>query len=181
MHTYKTYRGTKRIIPLTETEQQVADYLKAKGIDFTVLSMGSGKELSGTSIWEYDRWLPKFSRGTRGPLEQEYKTGLGHRVGPVMPAEVRKANQRSLYVDDWIKTNVRPYPPSAASVLHSLLSDARLGSDNTFDQFCDELGYDTDSRRALESYLQCQSIGQRMVHLFERDEIEHLTALLEDY
>ena len=181
MHSYKTFRGTKRVLPLSETEQQVAYYLKEQGLHMKVIAMGQGKEKSGDQDWHFDRWMIQFDRNGANRIEAEYKTGLGHRVGPVMPLDVRTANQHSLHVHDWINANVRPYPPCAASVLYSLLSDARCGADYTFDQLCAEFGYDTDSRRALEMYLACQETHQKLSKLFTSNDIERLTELLEDY
>lgn len=58
--------------------------------------------------------------------------------------------------------------PVAHDVLDCLLSDADLGA-NTFDDFCAELGYDTDSRKALESYLECQSMSKKLHRLLGAD------------
>ncbi len=49
-------------------------------------------------------------------------------------------------------------PPNAASVLSSLIGDS-ICSLESFEDFCAELGYDTDSRKALATYLACQESG----------------------
>lgn len=43
---------------------------------------------------------------------------------------------------------------------YSLLLDSTLG-DMTFDDFCSDCGYDTDSRKALSVYLSCQEQLQK--------------------
>lgn len=48
--------------------------------------------------------------------------------------------------------------PDLHGVLYSLLSDAAAGTE-TFPDFCANYGYDEDSRKALEIYLKCQTIG----------------------
>lgn len=61
----------------------------------------------------------------------EYKTGIGH-----------------------VKNN-KPTIPEIDHVLACLFSDAQCGQ-STFPDFCADFGYDTDSRKALETYLACQ-------------------------
>lgn len=48
--------------------------------------------------------------------------------------------------------------PDLHGVIYSLLSDAAAGNE-TFPDFCSNYGYDEDSRKALETYLKCQTIG----------------------
>lgn len=49
----------------------------------------------------------------------------------------------------------RPQKPELDAVLYALVWDASA-SEESFDDWCAGLGYDTDSRKALETYLQCQ-------------------------
>lgn len=56
-----------------------------------------------------------------------------------------------------------PYEMRAADVVSSVALDAQLG-ELDFDEFCSELGYDTDSRKAHASWRECQRSAQR----FER-------------
>lgn len=53
----------------------------------------------------------------------------------------------------WVED--KPKPPSLDDVLHSLVMDAEA-EEMSFDDWCGNLGYDTDSRKALETYLACQ-------------------------
>lgn len=63
----------------------------------------------------------------------EYYTGIGHRD----------------------KKTDRPQKPELSEVLSSLALDA-TACDESFDDWCCNYGYDTDSRKALETYLACQ-------------------------
>ena len=58
--------------------------------------------------------------------------------------------------------------PEIADVLYCLLSDALCGQD-TFEDFCNSLGYTTDSRKALEVYLVCQKIEKDLRKLLWND------------
>ena len=60
-----------------------------------------------------------------------------------------------------------PVPPKVEAVLSSLLSDARAGS-LTFEDFCGEFGYDTDSREAMATYLECQEMATKVRRLLGR-------------
>lgn len=51
--------------------------------------------------------------------------------------------------------------PSAADVLYALILEADA-LDLTFGEWCGEFGYDEDSRKALDLYVQCQENGRRV-------------------
>jgi hypothetical protein len=51
--------------------------------------------------------------------------------------------------------------PSAADVLMCLASDARCGEDS-FEDFCSDLGYDQDSRKAEKTWRACKAIAPRL-------------------
>jgi hypothetical protein len=70
--------------------------------------------------------------------------------------------------------------PKAAGVLYSLLSDMSCGAD-TFEDFCANLGYDEDSRKAHDIYLACQKSGTQLRKVFTREQLEQLQELLQDY
>lgn len=55
----------------------------------------------------------------------------------------------------------REIAPTVDQVLESFWMDASLAQ-GTFDDFCADLGYDTDSRKALNSYLACQEIASQL-------------------
>lgn len=52
--------------------------------------------------------------------------------------------------------------PEMAMVLDSLASDASLAGDNSFEDFCSELGYDPDSRKAEKTYKACKHSASRL-------------------
>ena len=55
-------------------------------------------------------------------------------------------------------------PPTVADILNALRSDAECAS-GTFRDFCDDLGYDEDSRKALAIYHECQKIADNLRRL----------------
>lgn len=58
-----------------------------------------------------------------------------------------------------------PRPPTLLDVLGSLRSDCTLG-DQLFEDFCGDLGYDTDSRKAHASWEACQRMHYELRNLF---------------
>lgn len=140
-----------------EIENAVASYLESANVVFSVaLAEKGARDENG---WEHDLWKASLRREGHKPAlyPTKFRTGAGHR-------------------DKF----GRPTRPSAASVLYCLLSDAR-GAEVNFYDWCDEYGYDSDSRKALAVYEACCETlaGLRAVLTAkERDELE---KLLEDY
>lgn len=60
--------------------------------------------------------------------------------------------------------------PNVADVLHALISDARAGEE-TFEDFCADFGYDTDSRRAEQTWKTCSRMTPK-IKRFLGDELE---------
>ena len=60
-----------------------------------------------------------------------------------------------------VEKNGKPKKPSLDDVLYCLVNDA-LACEMSFEYWCSELGYETDSRKALQTYLDCQDIGHKL-------------------
>jgi hypothetical protein len=109
--------------------------------------------------WAHDLWEVTLSYQGR-ELTTSYRTGLGHRVkhhhitqrGDVYngPQGNARGIERATSVG-----YTKPVEPSVGDVVHSLIVDSSC-IDKTFEDWCGEFGYDTDSRKALDTYLQCQ-------------------------
>lgn len=61
--------------------------------------------------------------------------------------------------------------PTALDVMECLCSDATSieNARNNFDDWCDELGYDIDSRRAERTFLACRRIRDRLANFLGDD------------
>lgn len=141
-----------------EIESAVSEYLTAQHVKFTVSYQGVKKKaLGGTS--DMDRWDCEFS-SSRGMEQFEFFTGLGLRKLPVRDS--------------------KPVPPHPASVLYCMLSDADALNQSFFD-WCDNYGYDNDSRSAERTYQACCKIGEKLRHVFSRPQIEAISEMLQDY
>src|SRR5690606_33602845 len=84
----------------------------------------------------------------------DYCTGTGLRqyvTGPKNPTIAQAGRPGTIYREEYDRRHLRPVPPHAADVLHSLILDS-AAADQTFESWCDEFGYDSDSRKAEATY-----------------------------
>ena len=91
--------------------------------------------------WKHDAWTVTLGCDGR-TLTTPWKAGTGHRS----------------------KGTRKPIAPKAEDVLASLIMDSESGN-ATFSEFCGNMGMDTDSRKALETYLACQKTGEDLRRL----------------
>lgn len=162
----------------SELETKVAELgitLSAKHLQLVI----PPKDTKGDS-WAHDAWKVTLSYQER-KLTTSYSTGLGHRT---LITTVKKYGE----VYSGMLGNFRgveaatkvgytsPVTPSVADVVSSLLCDASC-VDYSYDEWCSDLGYDTDSRKALDTYLQCQTTGVKLRSLFTSDTYQSLVGL----
>ena len=147
-----------------DTDKAVLDYLKSIGVTATTQY---GGETVRDGKWECDAWRVQFVRvstttAPRKEMSTEFFTGFGHRrrsPGIKLP---------------------QPVAPSPASVLYSLLSDAR-GAESNFYDWCNGYGYDSDSRKALAVYDACCLTLRDIRQFFTPADRDALEVLLEGY
>lgn len=144
-------------------ETQVAEFLTSLFVTYEAHYAG----LSKRDNWECDGWRITFKRGAQSfykEINTDFFTGLGLR---------KKAGS------GYLKTML-PKAPSAASVLHSLLSDASA-IETSFDYWCSDYGYDSDSLKALNTYQACCEVGKKVNSFFSAAEREQLREMLQEY
>ncbi len=130
--------------------------------------------------WSHDAWEITLSYQGR-EMTTSYHTGLGHRThfpnvkkrgttysGPLGDANsIEKATAMGY---------TKPVTPDVADVVFSLVMDASCG-EYTFNDWCSEFGYDTDSRKALDTYLQCQENSVKVRKLLTSPTFNSLSGL----
>lgn len=138
--------------------------------------------------WECDAWRVTFQTTRNGRAVSEtfdYFTGVGHRA----PAEWKpgapfydggqKPRPGSLLYQNWHKSG-KPQEPDAADVLHCLILDASAVG-QSFTSWCEEFGYDEDSRKAEATYRACQENADKLARVFDSVALEALRDALQDY
>ncbi len=76
---------------------------------------------------------------------------------------------------DFYQGRAHKEPPTVAEVLGCLLSDARVSDARSFEEWAEELGYDSDSRQAERVYKRCLEIGEKLEALLGADLVEELS------
>lgn len=171
-------RTVKEAQVKSDIEKAIDDFLKSIGVEYAVISQGKGVKALGSVM---DKWEATFSKGNV-LRDFDFYTGIGHRViDGMVRARLREyykatPNKRRHELE---KASV-PFPPFAASVLHSLILDSSA-CDQSFDSWCADYGYDNDSIKARNTYDACQKNTDNMRAIFSRDQIEKLSELLQDY
>lgn len=158
-----------------DTKEKVAQFLTENNITFSTRYVG---ETVRENNWKCDAWRVTFSSG-KSRFETDYYTGLGLRkqVKPMPNPPFRKG---TLAYEEWEKSAYVPQKPCSADVLHSLTLDSSA-IDTSFDYWCSDYGYDTDSISAFNTYQQCCKIAKELRQVFTNAQVETLRGLLEDY
>jgi hypothetical protein len=177
-----------------ETEEvKIADFIKAigltmecehKGVKTEKVKDWTGKEIDHSM----DEWACTLTCGKQS-MTTLFRQGLAYRkinrqkashvLGyvPTMP-EANKLQRDSSSIKDekWIGMSI-PTKPELDSVLDSLRSDSECWDNaRNFDDFCSDLGYDTDSRKAESIYKACGEVSKELKYLLGS---ENYKALLE--
>ncbi len=192
------------------TEQSTDDIVQKKLDEWGVVynpqfRPQNPKELTETIKTKKDvdklvyKWLPSFNNE-----EFDYFTGLGHQhitknigyggwttdeLGIVvhavcgmeyMTAYLNKPS--NLKITKPGSKPIKGYlvPPTAASVLYCLILDSEALY-RTFEEWANDLGYNSDSIKDKEIYNECCSNARRLLNCFTREQIEELQELLQDY
>lgn len=153
-------------------ETAVDEFIKAANVSFSVAIVGATKR----DDWECDEWRVTVT-AARIEFATEYFTGTGHRE------TVRSSIASGLANGKFVKgrwEGFRPVAPSAASVFYSLLRDGEAINES-FSDWCDNYGYDTDSRKALSTYEACCESGRKLCKVFNHEQRQQLVDLLQDY
>jgi hypothetical protein len=135
-------------------------------------------------------------QGPKGPpMLVQYMQGIGH--VPDYPStfgrETYEQREKRLAYERAAETGrspkywrnfgivlTAPLPvPHASEIIYSLLMDDPRNQ--TFDEWCQEYGMDTDSRKAEESYRQCCRQTQDAQRIFGNEVLNEARLILEDY
>jgi hypothetical protein len=145
------------------------------------------KALGGDS--PMDHWSVCFTKrygdGDEVSEDFDFFTGLGHREKPQWKHGVTgygngpEPRPGSLLYEQWEK-QAKPQAPHIADVLHSIILDSSAAG-QSFESWCDEFGYDTDSRKAEDIYRACQENADKLARIFNANDREALTQALQDY
>lgn len=116
---------------------ELSEFLATTTINFHYQHKGRGVD----GLWHFESWDVMLD-------------------GEVFPFRTSVPVLRTLHD----QKNYRPKPPELADVVSCLVSDAQAMYE-PFESWCGDLGYDTDSRKALNTYLECQTLGAKFLRV----------------
>jgi len=176
----------------TEARAAVEAIVKQAGVTFTAVYRGLDPNAMGGSH-PMDQW--SITLADKNLSEKfDYFTGLGHRAEPTeydkMTARyslhgvtLKDIAQRTICGRRYLahlETLRKPKAPHIADVLHSLVMDSSAVG-QSFSSWCDDFGYDKDSRKAESIYRSCQENSDKIHRLFGHTNMAALAEALQDY
>lgn len=147
------------------------------------------------------RYELTLSREDGKTLRTPYSAGLGHvEVVGKMPerlseSEFKRFAERKLWQGD-DAVSIRDFPkfsgaysvckavrkvPTLLDVLYCLTLDAQSAESETFVEWCDSLGHDSDSRKAEQTYNACRQTASELAKFFSRTERAVIARATEGY
>ena len=178
-----------------EIENVVSDILKNAGITYTVVNRGVKKNAFSDNR-SMDQWSAEFTSASKPnePEEFEFFTGTGLRAPATKDQKLHvsyefqgiteKDKQGATVYGRRYLARVeelrKPVAPSAAIVLHSLLLDSSAVG-QSFESWCSDFGYDSDSRKAYRIYEACQKNADKLTRVIPHTVRSALSEALQDY
>ncbi len=145
----------------SDTPETMTDFVSRLGILCTANKVRGAitcRACRGTGTSKQGKWMRCADckgTSTRAPKDTD-----DWRDSAVEWRVVLQMGGRMLEVPFWTGVGITD-TPTAADILNCLADDAHSATDS-FDDWCANMGYDTDSRKALETYTECQRIGGKL-------------------
>lgn len=173
----------------TQNENQKSEYdiqaeifVKKTGLEISKQYLGHYKRLEGAKSIT-SQWKITFTRKNKKPFVFEFSNSVIDSWGIKVDFKTRPLNQNDfkyVYVNRAIDENIMSNDivqitkePSDYSIL-ACLQKYDVG---TFEDFCGDFGYDTDSRKAEKIYFAVQKEYSELVRLFTEEELEELREI----
>lgn len=135
---------------------------------------------------KYERMVQRFERLPRAPkdlpnlclvIQGRFRPEDEHMLWGWNVTLVHRGQRLST---EFKQGSAHEHPPTVFDVLYSVVSDAQCVHGNTFEDFCGHFGYNTDSRRAEQTYRACQDIATNLIKLFGDEQFLKLLRMEED-
>lgn len=134
----------------------------------------------------------RSQRGAGTTIATDYMQGIGHiPKDPQVTAHHKGARRDCIMIDEYERQcaetgkygmgNHKTIPaPALLEVLYGLVLDSDA-DEYSFEAWADNLGYDTDSRKAESVYNACREIGQKLRLMLGAENLAKLRELFQDY
>lgn len=173
----------------TETELAVAAYLDSLGVqvkfEFVPKKYSRNKHQKELCI----NWMVCMERGNK-TFTTAYTLGIGHAFGysfdkknsyefKTYLQEIAEKGTGRLQTKHAGLKRVAAPKPKLDDLFHSLLWDMESGYQD-FEEFCDNLGLNTDSIKDRDIWLSCQKIRTNLEQMFSEEELDRIQDIVKD-
>ena len=150
--------------------QTLKEFIAAHGITMTSQPTTNNPHMEVNKEHPMDHWYCNLRNSDGSVMGVHFSTGMGLRKAPEGAAPEmshdrfilnRKHNEnhqklKAEYVA-YQKRRLLPVPPSVEDVMDCMASDSSVVENckESFESWCSEYGYDTDSRKAFATYNTC--------------------------
>lgn len=131
----------------------------------------------------------------RKVLTSPYSMGIGHIPKDSAPrgqrgwtrdrvqwiTEVMKTGKAGGWSETFGPLNTKPILPKLKDVMYCLCSDAQVLNSGGFEDWANEYGYDTDSRKAEDTYRECLDLALKLKAGVGVTLLESLQTAFQDY
>lgn len=168
----------RQFTPFSDTKRELQHRIKEYRARQEQLLNDLGIEFSSSYHGEVEKWdtimdhhlVTLKNTETGKSFSIDYYCGVGHRMDNSKSYKVGSTNG--------IPTVYYVLPPNPLGVLGCIRSDDTRGE--SFEDWCWNFGYDTDSRKALDTYLQCQKNSDGFRRAFPHVTLDEYQPI-EDY
>lgn len=149
-------------------EKQGKDFLEKHGVTMAVKFLFNGP------FWDNEkesRDVYKITLERKG--KEPYTFRFGQSIDDSGLTKKRHPYGRSVYDNEMIRRKGGRVVPTAYAVL-TCLQKSDVG---TFENFCSDFGYDTDSRKAEKTYFAVQAEYSALRKLFSQTELDEMNEI----
>ena len=154
---------------------QVTTLLNNAGIHFSITANGTGLKRDN---WKCDGWILRLHKNNNTQMF-DYFTDIGHRKYPKGFIVDKTLNPCCIAYYKQEK-NKKPVTPDVCDIIHSLNIDSQAMNES-FCNWCDNFGYDSDSIAALNVYNKCCDTAKKYHSIIDRSIRDALEVILQDY
>jgi hypothetical protein len=159
-----------------QIRENINSILAQESVTFSAVLLG---ETVKDNNWKCDEWRITLKHDGK-EFTTAYYTGTRLRKPKRSVWPKPNCNPNSLMMEAWKRDSLKPVAPHVADVLHSLILDASTGNE-CFNDWCDNLGYDSDSMKAFKTYQACCDTAKLLRKVFNSHTIAALAEILQDY
>lgn len=159
---------------MTDYNKQAQDFIDKSGITIIKTFTGFRPHFTGETM-KRDTYLITIERKDKSNSDRNFSFSFGDSIEN---AELRRKDKRFCNMYGSLKQRyLERYKeikawPTDYDILACISSESYQY--DTLQDFCDNMGYDTDSRKALDIYLTCQEHATNINRFFSSDELEQL-------